>query len=109
VTLIQAEHLAVIAGILGRECVDPALLRRILVVRGIDLYALRDAQFRVDAVLLQGTGVCAPCSRMEDALGPGGYNATRGHGGITARVLEAGVVRLPGRVAMVAPSRGDPE
>jgi MOSC domain-containing protein YiiM len=94
VTLIQAEHLGVVAKLIGKEAVKPEWLRRNLVVAGINLYALRDRRFRIGAVVLEGTGPCEPCSRMEEALGSGGYNAMRGHGGITARVLEEGTLRV---------------
>jgi MOSC domain-containing protein YiiM len=92
VTLIQAEHLPVVASLAGLEAVDPALLRRNIAVSGINLIALRNRRFRIGGAVLQGTGLCAPCSRMETALGAGGYNAMRGHGGITAEVVEAGLV-----------------
>lgn len=94
VTLIQQEHLAVIASCLHREAIEPALLRRNIVVSGINLLALKDKTFRVSDALLEFTGPCHPCSKMERQLGAGGYNAMRGHGGITARVLESGAVRL---------------
>jgi MOSC domain-containing protein YiiM len=94
VTLIQAEHLAAIGAFLGRGPVDPALLRRNLVVAGINLIGLRDRPFRVGGAMLRGTGLCAPCSRMEEALGFGGYAAVRGHGGITAEVVDPGPVAL---------------
>jgi MOSC domain-containing protein YiiM len=94
VTLIQQEHLAVIAACVGIDAIDPALLRRNIVVSGINLLALKDKRFRVGDVLLEYTGACHPCSKMERALGAGGYNAMRGHGGITARVLEAGLLRI---------------
>ncbi len=98
VTLIQFEHLAVVAALCGLETVSPALLRRNLAVSGINLLALHDRRFRIGAALLEGTGLCHPCSRMEEALGPGGYNAMRGHGGITARVLESAMVQVGDRV-----------
>jgi MOSC domain-containing protein YiiM len=90
VTLIQAEHLASIAGLLGRVEIEAGPLRRNILVSGINLFALRDRKFRLGGVLLEGTGTCDPCSRMEEVLGEGGYNAMRGHGGIIARVMEGG-------------------
>ncbi|CAN5708710.1 MOSC domain-containing protein [soil metagenome] len=93
VTLIQAEHLPVIAALAGHEVVAPARLRRNLVVAGIALLALKGLRFRVGEVLLEGTGPCDPCARMEDELGPGGYNAMRGMGGLCARILEGGTLR----------------
>ena len=95
VTLVQAEHLATVGALLGRDDpVDAALLRRNLVVRGIPLLALKGLRFRVGDVLLEGTGACHPCSRMEEALGTGGYQAMRGHGGLTATVVTGGTIRV---------------
>jgi len=95
VTLIQAEHLSAIASFLGREAVDPGLLRRNLLVSGLNLLALKDRRIRIgEEVILEITGPCHPCSRMEANLGPGGYNAVRGHGGMTARVVQGGIIRL---------------
>lgn len=99
VTLIQAEHLAAVAAFVGHAAIDPALLRRNIVVAGLNLLALKGRRFRVGDALLEATGPCEPCSRMEEALGPGGYNAMRGHGGITARVLESGSIRVGDAVA----------
>lgn len=92
-TLIQHEHLAVLQSLLGKP-IEPALLRRNLVVAGLNVLALKGQRFWVGPVLLEGTQICAPCSKMETALGPGGFNAMRGHGGLCARVLSGGPLRL---------------
>jgi MOSC domain-containing protein YiiM len=94
VTLIQEEHLRAVASFLGREAIDPALVRRNLVVRGLNLLTLKDKTFRVGEAILEYTGECHPCSRMEEALGTGGYNAMRQLGGITARVLQEGKISV---------------
>jgi len=94
VTLIQHEHLIAVAALLGCGAILPALTRRNLVVSGINLLALRDQRFQIGGVVFEGTDWCEACSRMETNLGAGGYNAMRGHGGITARVITGGVIRL---------------
>jgi MOSC domain-containing protein YiiM len=104
VTLIQQEHLAVIAALARVEAVDPVGLRRNLVVSGINLLALKNARLQVGDAVLQVVGPCAPCSRMEEAVGPGGYAAMRGHGGMTARVLEGGAIRVGDVVRALAPT-----
>ncbi|WP_313222604.1 MOSC domain-containing protein [Pseudoxanthomonas mexicana] len=94
ITLIQAEHLPAIAALAQRPDLTPALLRRNVVVSGIPLIALKQRRFRIGTAIFEGTEECDPCSRMEDALGPGGYNAMRGHGGLCARIVEGGTFGL---------------
>jgi MOSC domain-containing protein YiiM len=94
VTLIQAEHLPVIASLARIGPIDPIGLRRNLVIAGINLLALKNARLRIGEALLEIVGPCQPCSRMEETLGAGGYAAMRGHGGMTARVLETGPLQV---------------
>ncbi|WP_254439278.1 MOSC domain-containing protein [Ruegeria arenilitoris] len=94
VTLIQREHLKAIGSYLGQGPVSPETLRRNLVVSGINLTALKGRKVQVGEAILRFTVICAPCSRMEEALGKGGYSAVRGHGGWCAEVVR------PGRVAL---------
>ncbi len=98
VTLIQAEHLLAVASFLNMPELDPALVRRNIVVKGINLLALKDKPFYVGEALLEMTGLCHPCSVMEQVLGEGGYNAMRGHGGITARIIGGGIIRVGDQV-----------
>ena len=103
VTLFQAENLPVLASYLRVESVDPATLRRNLIVRGINLMALKNRQFRIGNVVLEGTASCDPCSKMEAELGPGGFNAMRGIGGLCARVIDGGEISVGDEVYMLLP------
>jgi len=94
VTLIQAEHLPIIAALCRRDTVTPDQLRRNIVVSGINLTALKQLKFQIGTAILEGTGACAPCELMEQNLGEGGYQAMRGHGGLTAKVIEPGEIKI---------------
>ena len=105
VTLIQAEHLPVIAAFAGIDNVTAQELRRNLVISGLNLLALRKGPLRIGAVVLEIQGPCPPCSRMEKILGAGGYNAMRGHGGWYASVVQDGRIVVGDQVA---PLQRDP-
>ncbi|MEM6579542.1 MAG: MOSC domain-containing protein [Pseudomonadota bacterium] len=98
VTLLQAEHLPTIAALAGLDRVDAALLRRNILVSGLNLVAFRGRRIRVGTAVLELTVPCHPCSKMEAVLGHGGYTAMRGHGGMCAHVLEPGQVGLGAEV-----------
>ena len=100
VTLIQQEHLIAVASILGKKNIDPKLTRRNIMVSGINLLSLKHHQFKIGDVILKTTGICAPCNVMEENLGPGGYNAMIGHGGITANVIFEGKIKLGDKVEL---------
>jgi MOSC domain-containing protein YiiM len=101
VTLIQAEHLPAIASMMNLKCVRPDQLRRNIVISGLNLLALKNRSFQIGEAILEYTGACHPCSRMETSLGAGGYNAMRGHGGITARVIHGGGIKVGDACAVV--------
>jgi MOSC domain-containing protein YiiM len=94
VTFIQKEHIAAVASFLGKTDLDFTLMRRNILVEGINLLSLKGKQFQIGEAVFEYSGECHPCSRMEEALGMGGYNAMRGHGGITAKVMKGGEIKV---------------
>ena len=101
VTLIQWEHVSVLESMMGKN-IRPELLRRNLVIKGINLLAFKNRTFRIGEAVFQTTGFCHPCSRMEHVLGAGGYNAMRGHGGLTAQVLHSGLLQVGDKLTVLA-------
>lgn len=101
ITIIQAEHLQNVGSYLNKAEIDPALVRRNVIVRGINLLSLKGKHFEIGEALFEYSGECHPCSRMEENLGEGGYNAMRGHGGITAKVIRGGLIKVGDTVTPV--------
>ncbi len=106
ITLLQYEHLQTVATLLGIERVFPEALRRNILISKLSVASLRYCRFQIGSAVLQGSGACPPCSRMEENLGTGGYAAMLGHGGITATVVTLGTIRIgdPVTVLEVLPS-----
>lgn len=100
VTLIQWEHLAVVSALIGRS-LEPQDLRRNIAVTGINLFSLKNRRFQIGQAILETTGWCQPCARLEERLGPGTFQAMRGHGGITARILSGGIIRVGDTVSVI--------
>lgn len=94
VSIISEEFISQVAHFLGRDAIDPRLLRRNLVVRGINLNALRRQRFRIGSAVFEATQLCHPCARMEENLGKGGVAAMLGHGGLCAKVMESGDIAI---------------
>ena len=104
VTLISQEFIQQIEHFTGIGSIDPALLRRNLVVAGINLNALRHQRFKIGEALFEATALCHPCSRMETALGKGGVAAMIGHGGLCARILRTGTIRVGDQLVVLQES-----
>lgn len=101
ITIISEEYIQQIAHFTGIEDLTPGILRRNLVVKNINLTALRHQQFSIGDALFEATALRHPCSRMEAALGKGGVAAMLGHGGLCARILRSGTIKVGDTVQVV--------
>ena len=100
VTLISQEFINQIAAHLSEADLDPARLRRNIVVSGLNLNALRRQRFWVGEALLEATQLCHPCARMEAELGPGGVIAMFGYGGLCAKIIQGGAIECGAAVRL---------
>lgn len=102
VSLISTEFIAQIEHYSGHSPIDPALLRRNLVIEHLNLNAVRHQRFRIGEAIFQATALCHPCSRMDEAVGPGTVAAMLGYGGLCARVLASGRIAVGDKVEVLA-------
>lgn len=98
VTFINQEHIDLIAKILSRDIIDPSILRRNVVISGINLVALRHQRFQIGEAIFETNSHCHPCLRMEQALGKGAVAAMLGHGGVCAKVIRSGIIKTGDQV-----------
>lgn len=93
ITLIEEEALLATAQRLGHD-IPPGASRRQVVVRGMPLNSTVGKVIHVGDLELEVTGLCDPCDNMERTIGPGGRAALGNRGGICARVMRGGTLRV---------------
>ena len=110
VTLMSEEYVGQIAHFLslsGEAVVANAalarLLRRNLVIKGMNLEALRYQQFSIGGAIFEAGAICHPCLRMEELLGKGGIAAMVGHGGLCLKVVQSGKISVGDAVCLHHP------
>lgn len=79
---------------LGVHDLPPAAVRRNVFTRGIDLNTLIGREFELQGLRFAGAEECRPCYWMDQAVAPGAEIRLRGCGGLRARILTSGSLRL---------------
>jgi MOSC domain-containing protein YiiM len=102
VTLISREYIESICRHSGHSSIDPRLLRRNLVISGMNMNLLRYQRLQIGEVILETNALCHPCSRMDEALGVGGTAAMFGYGGLCARIIRGGKLAVGDSVIRLA-------
>jgi MOSC domain-containing protein YiiM len=94
ITFFSREVFDLMSGAFGLTNKSPGVLRRNLIVSGIELNELIGADFTVQGVHFGGTAHCKPCYWMNTAVAPGAEEFLANRGGLRARILSDGRVRL---------------
>lgn len=98
VTLISREFIEQISRHSGLAHINPAWLRRNLVVSGMNLNLLRHQYLQIGEAIIVPGALCHPCSRMNENLGEGGAAAMYGYGGLCAKIIRSGTMRVGDQV-----------
>ena len=72
----------------------PPLFRRNVLTTGVDLNTLIGQRFTLQGIEFEGVEECRPCYWMDEAIAPGAEDYLKGHGGLRARILNDGVLRV---------------
>jgi MOSC domain-containing protein YiiM len=72
----------------------PSAFRRNVITRGVDLNSLIGREFEIQGVRFFGTAECSPCDWQDGAFAPGTEAALEDRGGLRAKILTDGVLRV---------------
>lgn len=94
ITFFASEVFAEVCQQVGAPDKSPGVTRRNVITQGVDLNALIGKTFEIQGVQFEGVCECSPCYWMNAAIGAGAEVALRGRGGLRARILTDGVLRV---------------
>lgn len=103
VTFVDSAVLSALADALNLVEVDGSLLRRNVLIAGVDLNSLIGRRFRLGDVEFSGSEECAPCFWMNEAVAPGAFEWLKGQGGLRCRIHTDGLLRCGGQTLEVLP------
>lgn len=93
-TFFSQEVFDAMCGELKLTGASPGASRRNIIVAGADLNALVGQDFEVQGVKFRGVAECAPCHWMDQAFAPGAEKFLQNRGGLRARILTGGTLRV---------------
>ncbi|MBA3544840.1 MAG: molybdenum cofactor biosysynthesis protein [Chthoniobacterales bacterium] len=90
ITFFSSEVFALLTNEFGLTTKSPGVLRRNVIVSGVDLMKLIGLEFELQGVQFRGSAHCKPCYWMDTAFAPGAEKFLAGRGGLRARILSDG-------------------
>ena len=94
ITFFAAEVFEDLCRQLGVRGQTPGVTRRNVITAGGDLNSLVGVTFETQGVRFLGTAECSPCHWMDEAIAPGAERFLLGRGGLRAKILTDGILRV---------------
>ena len=79
---------------LGVSNKSPGVTRRNVITAGADLNSLVGVEFEIQGVRFLGTAECSPCHWMDEVIAPGAEKLLHARGGLRAKILTDGILRV---------------
>ena len=94
ITFFSGEVFESLARNFGLTSTSPGVLRRNVIVSGVDLNKLIDEEFVIQGVRFRGTGHCKPCYWLDQAFAAGTERFLEKNGGLRAQILTDGALAV---------------
>lgn len=94
VTFLSSEVFEKLCAHFGIKDKPAGVLRRNVIVSGVDLLSLIGQEFEIQGVRFRGTQHCAPCNWMNTAFAPGAEEFLKDNAGLRAQILTDGTVAV---------------